>query len=271
MKNQSSKIFFNVSEVSEMTGLNKYDLAEMEIIFNEIKPLYFSSKRPTYQQKDIILINKFKEKYLETQKAKLEKCKVQQDEKPINRLVYENKIPIIAKRKRITSKKNWSRKYYYCVSCGTDESKHRGQGLCISCYEENANKKHINHIATKIYGDSARKLSMDNLIFLYHKKQMSLIDIAKTTNCTRQYVYKKLKEYGISLRDKSKARKIAMKEGKFKNLGNYTVNEEFFKAWSKEMAYVLGFIYADGCLFPGYKEKYSYCTVARIYMSQKEP
>lgn len=31
----------------------------------------------------------------------------------------------------------------------------------------------------------------------------------------------------------------------------YSVNENYFKTWSPEMAYVLGFIFADGCIYQG--------------------
>jgi intein/homing endonuclease len=36
----------------------------------------------------------------------------------------------------------------------------------------------------------------------------------------------------------------------------YKVNENFFKAWSPTMAYVLGFIYADGCIYPSVRGSY---------------
>lgn len=33
----------------------------------------------------------------------------------------------------------------------------------------------------------------------------------------------------------------------------YSINEKFFKSWSKEMAWVLGFIFADGCVLLGHR------------------
>ena len=31
----------------------------------------------------------------------------------------------------------------------------------------------------------------------------------------------------------------------------YTINEDFFKTWSDDMAYILGFIWSDGCMHGG--------------------
>jgi hypothetical protein len=36
----------------------------------------------------------------------------------------------------------------------------------------------------------------------------------------------------------------------------YKVNEDFFKEWNSTMAYVLGFLYADGCMFPSARGSY---------------
>jgi hypothetical protein len=100
---------------------------------------------------------------------------------------------------------------------------------------------------------------------LYYIQTKSLQDIAKEYNCTRQYIYKLLKKYGIARRTQSEARKIAIEQKKVKfekvvdgqletvYLGNWTVNRDFFKTWTPQMAYVLGFIYADGSLDAGKK------------------
>jgi hypothetical protein len=36
----------------------------------------------------------------------------------------------------------------------------------------------------------------------------------------------------------------------------YSVNKDFFKTWNPTMAYVLGFIYADGCVYPSVRGSY---------------
>jgi len=48
----------------------------------------------------------------------------------------------------------------------------------------------------------------------YHGNNRSLSDIASYASCSRQYVYKKLKEYGINLRSKRASRILALEEGK---------------------------------------------------------
>jgi predicted DNA-binding protein YlxM (UPF0122 family) len=119
-----------------------------------------------------------------------------------------------------------------------------------------------------------------------HKK--SLADIAKETNCARQYVYKKLKEHCIPLRNKSAARDLALTRNKLKFerlmddgtnssvlLKKINVNENFFSSWSPPMAYVLGVICTDGNLDPGrirepWRAKSS-STIPRISVAQKEP
>jgi hypothetical protein len=42
----------------------------------------------------------------------------------------------------------------------------------------------------------------------------------------------------------------------------YKANEDFFKVWNPTMAYVLGFIYADGCIY--ISERGSYLSVTSI-------
>jgi hypothetical protein len=121
---------------------------------------------------------------------------------------------------------------------------------------------------------------------LYYIQAKSLQDIAREYNCTRQYIYKLLKKYGIARRTKSEARKIAIEQKKLKfekevdgqletvYFGDWTVNRDFFKTWTPQMAYVLGFIYADGSLDAGKKrnpESKATSTSPRCSISQKSP
>jgi hypothetical protein len=96
-----------------------------------------------------------------------------------------------------------------------------------------------------------------------------------------------MREYGISLRNKSRARKLALRQRKvtamrFDAAGQrhdimyhkIDVNERFFNSWSREMAYVLGIIYTDGNLQAPKKmntNKRDYSRVARVSIGQKEP
>jgi hypothetical protein len=90
---------------------------------------------------------------------------------------------------------------------------------------------------------------------------MSLTDIGKIAGCTRVNVHYKLKKFGIAARSKTDARTMALDKGKISTsridgFGNEEVvvfqkiryNQNFFKEWSAEMAYVLGLIYTDGNL-----------------------
>lgn len=255
MKNKSSKIFFNVSEVSEMTGMKIAELKNMESVCPELKPFYFNSKQPFYQKKHIKRINRLKVKYFKI---------INKNEQTVNQQI----IPLTSKKNLIDKKKKWSLKYDACIRCGTYKEKHRAKGLCTYCYDYDAGYKNRNHIVKKEHGYSAKILSRENLFHLYPEKEMSLQDIARTANCTRAYVCKKLKEHGIDSRDKSKTRQLALGKGKIEGKTNYIINKRFFKEWSKEMAYVLGFIYADGCLSPPWSGN---STIARFSISQKEP
>jgi hypothetical protein len=154
----------------------------------------------------------------------------------------------------------WSQKYERCASCGTTEVRHIARGLCVSCYNKFLYKRHKGKRATR--GLASNKLTNNYLLHEYIEKKKSLRDIAKECNCTHSYVYKKIVEYNIPVRDKKSARLLALDREKIKfirvngNSQRYSVilkkqyvNEGFFSDWSPEMAYVLGIIYTDGNLY----------------------
>lgn len=171
-------------------------------------------------------------------------------------------------------KSKWSIKYDRCINCGRTEYPHKAGGLCQLCYERKQNIEYANHtqrgkngrtIASKKALNIDKQLTEESLRHKYSVLGKSLIDIAKEFNCTRQYIFKLLKKYDIPTRNKSEARKIAIKNRKLKferdlwgrketvYLGAWTINKSFFKFWTPQMAYVLGFIYADGNLSEGKK------------------
>jgi len=90
-------------------------------------------------------------------------------------------------------------------------------------------------------------LNAEHLVHLYHVEKKSLGDIAKLYTVSRTAVYKKLKNYGIPQRSKSKARIEAQKQGKLPQ-EHFDINEDFFSNWSGDMAYVLGLLITDGCV-----------------------
>lgn len=154
----------------------------------------------------------------------------------------------------------WSRKFERCVRCGTTNTKHIAKGLCKTCYAQNSEEKHKIQIGQK-RGIADEILTKKKLIELYIEKEMSLAEIGKYAGCTRGNVYSKLKKFGIEARSKSTARTLALDKGKIKTtkIDEFGVIEEvifhkirynkgFFKAWSDEMAYVLGLLFTDGNL-----------------------
>ena len=183
--------------------------------------------------------------------------------------------------------KKWSYKYDRCEKCGTTQTKHISRGLCKNCYDKDIEKRHKDGNRIRNHGGSSAILTKEYLEENYIKDTKSLGEIAKDTNCSRQYVYKKMKSYGISPRDQSSAREIALDKGKiirenvsyegkqqFVTLEKVDLNEGFFSSWSPGMAYVLGIIYTDGNLLAGKvtdPSKKSNVTVDRVSLSQKEP
>ena len=152
----------------------------------------------------------------------------------------------------------WSKKYDKCVKCGTTSINHVAKGLCRKCYTNKIEAVHKNYEKFK-RGVSKVFLTKEKLIELYIDKQMSLSDIGRIAGCTRQTVYRFIKNYGIKLRNKTDARTIALDKGKFKyssinekgeieekTRNKIHFNKAFFSKWSNEMAYVLGLIYTDG-------------------------
>lgn len=178
----------------------------------------------------------------------------------------------------------WSRKFEKCISCGSIERKHLGGGLCELCYNnkiENAHKPD-----NRKRGFAGKQLTKEFLISEYINDNKSLSDIALTSLCSRQYVYKRMKAFDIPLRSKKQSRDLALNGGKLRfvrvdNNENRTVilqrnevDEKFFKRWTNEMAYVLGVIYTDGNLDPGSikdPQRSTTLRVGRLTVAQKDP
>ena len=182
----------------------------------------------------------------------------------------------------------WARQHNQCIKCGSSDKPHVSRGLCKSCYDKDIEGRHKDNERIQNYGRSSKLLTAEYLTENYTKQNKSLSDIAKETNCSRQYVHKKLKACGIPLRNKSAARDLALIKDKlkFERLNNdgtsyfvsvkkINVNEDFFSSWSPAMAYVLGVICTDGNLNPGrirepWRSKSS-STMPMISIAQKEP
>lgn len=128
-------------------------------------------------------------------------------------------------------------------------------------------------------------ISIDDLRRKYVDEKMSLSDLARHFNCTRQYIHKLLKQHDIERRDMSTARILAINKGKLSftrtdDFGNESqvvlqkivYDKSFFRWWSPGMAYVLGVIYTDGNIIPGRDRDNSYKSPgSRLSIAQKEP
>lgn len=177
----------------------------------------------------------------------------------------------------------WTRNHEKCRKCGTTAIKHLARGLCISCYHKDIEGKHKKH--RRGLRIAAVKLTREYLIRAYLKEQRSLSEIAKECGCSRQYVYKKMREFDIPLRSLQSARRIALDQQKITvervdKIGQcHTViykrikyNKKFFARWTPDMAYVLGVLYTDGCIcLRTHRSKTITRRVPHLSIAQKDP
>jgi TPR repeat protein len=153
----------------------------------------------------------------------------------------------------------WTKDFAHCQSCGTTERKHKAKGLCANGNNFASEVRQKSHIARTTPRLPTSILTED--LETAYQSGLSLNDIAQRYNCTRAYIYKLVKKYGIATRRLSDARNLALEKGKLAfthrlstehectvTLQKRQVNEEFFKSWTPAMAWVLGVIYTDGCL-----------------------
>jgi len=135
--------------------------------------------------------------------------------------------------------KKWSRSYDFCQECGTTDIAHSGKGLCEKCYNSKNELTHKSH--QRIRGAAGKTITKEFLEKEYVQNRKSLIDIAKICFCTRQFIHKKMKEYGVQSRDLSSSRRLAILsekcgfkkimnngQSKISKLKRHTVNESFF-------------------------------------------
>jgi len=144
-------------------------------------------------------------------------------------------------------------KYYECQMCGTKEIPHKAKGLCLKCYAKFAEQRYKSGKQND-RGSSKKILTEEYLREQYIMQQKSIGNIAQEIGCSRQYIMKILKEYNFPIRSKTEARKLALQQEKIIVNGEkfqYTYyDENFFKVWTKEMAYILGIIITDGSMNP---------------------
>ena len=95
---------------------------------------------------------------------------------------------------------------------------------------------------------SGRRPSKEELYTLYCTEQKSYGDIAEIYGVSRTAIGHWVKKHGLSPRSKSHALLIALEQEKIEGHRLHRFNRSFFNKWSSEMAYVLGLVYADGCV-----------------------
>ncbi len=171
----------------------------------------------------------------------------------------------------------WAKLYDHCQSCGTEEIRHAGKGLCVSCYNYVDGRRRRSHITRRIGTRLADPITKEELAQRYQSGQ-SLTDIARHYNCTRQYIHKLMRHYEIDRRPIREAINLSLEQGKIAYTSEVhspgstivkqrrTVDESFFKTWTTAMAWVLGVIYTDGCLV-----KPSRTSKFLVTIGQKEP
>lgn len=85
----------------------------------------------------------------------------------------------------------------------------------------------------------------EEIVDLYVNKGLFLKDIANKYNVHYDTIRIILKRHGIKLKNRSEIKR-KLNEKEIKRV--YQLNENYFKNWSSNMAYILGFIAADGCI-----------------------
>ena len=132
---------------------------------------------------------------------------------------------------------------------------------------------------------AAHMLTKDYLLAEYGEKKASCSDIARACGCNRQFVHKMLKLHKIPRRDLGAARRIALDQrritaclddghGGVKSVMHQRIhlNTGFFSTWSREMGYVLGVLYTDGCLhISRFASASRVRRVPMLSVAQKEP
>jgi len=177
--------------------------------------------------------------------------------------------------------KPWSKKYSCCKNCSTTEVPHIARGLCKNCYNKFIESTNPRGFGKK--GSASAKITRENLLNMYWEQNFSLSDIAKQIGCTRQFVMKKIREYGIALRTKGEARNLALEKEKLVfirneddgskrvvKLNKINVDKDFFKTWTPQMAWVLGLIFTDGNIHIRENLKTGY-KIKRFSLAQNNP
>lgn len=86
----------------------------------------------------------------------------------------------------------------------------------------------------------------EEVVKMYVEQRQTLQDIAIKFGYNDQTVKRVLEELGIKTRSRSEIKGLIDETFVYRK---HNLNEDYFKTWSSEMAYILGFIAADGCIY----------------------
>lgn len=79
-------------------------------------------------------------------------------------------------------------------------------------------------------------IKKNDLKRLYWEEKMGLYEIGNRYGVTPQTIWERMKEFGIERRSNSEAHR------------RYSLNEDFFKFWTKKSAWMFGWYFGDGCI-----------------------
>lgn len=108
-----------------------------------------------------------------------------------------------------------------------------------------ATRKEVSSTVKKPRVSLEQQTTPEEIKRLYSEERLSCYGIAVRYGVSRKAVWKYIRRHGIPIRDKTQARRTAIKAGRISQV-LYHVNEEFFTTWSPAMAWVLGLMITDG-------------------------
>ena len=81
----------------------------------------------------------------------------------------------------------------------------------------------------------------------YKQDNVLIADLAREIGCTNYIIQKVLVHNNVKLKSTSEVNKEVNFRNRFKQR-TFSIDYDYFKKWNNNMAYILGFIYADGYL-----------------------
>lgn len=90
-----------------------------------------------------------------------------------------------------------------------------------------------------------KKIHGEKIVEMYTGERKTLLEISDIIQCHYSTIRKILEESEVRIRSLSESKQLRDESYIYRK---YDLNEEYFKTWSSNMAYILGFIAADGCI-----------------------